>query len=387
MPLIDTQRRLGRTGAIRLGNRIPTGGTGRNGKPKTRPNKLDTFRVTSPHRVVADAVSQLFGGTVAQWSGPSGPEFEVITTVRELPILVPRQNIDPNYEMWGNRFKSRLCDGATERLRGTPCLCRRFDNHEHSWWKGVCGVCGVSESWRGEPHEHDYESGFCVTCGCRRPCKPTTRVNVMIRGVPASGVFKVESHGINAAAELPGFADMISQAPVPLPARLTMRYVDSLRLVVKPGGAETTESRKYWVPELNFDWLTPDMAYAGSGQLEQAARAQLEISGPQTLQAIGAAPERPADDTRQDDDQKLTPSKVAEIAVKCTNVAQVQQLWREAAADGVLNLEVSDMLTARAAELTPNQPARGKQDDDEPVDAVIVDEDEWPDVAPIGGAA
>jgi hypothetical protein len=369
MPLIDVQRRHVRTGAIRLGNRVPVSGS-----DKTRPNKLDSFRITSPHRAVIQAVASQFGGTVRPWVGGHGPEFEVITTVRELPVLLPQQLIDPNYELWGNKINQRLCDGQTERIRNTPCLCAQWDNHRHSFYgrsgSRACQICGLDESWLGQPHTHQYEHGLCVECGCRRPCKPTTRVNVMIRGVPSIGVFKVESHGINAAMDLTGFADLIAQTTIPLPARLVMEYVDQLRLMIGSNGQERTEARKFWVPRLFIDWLTPDMAYMESAQLEQAARAQIAISGApaQELQAIESAPEEP----------QLTADDIRKRAGACESIPEVQQLWKQVAAAKALDTEASKILTNRADELklstTPTPDV---------VDAGLVEE--WPETARPGG--
>lgn len=368
MPLIDVQRRIARTGAIRLGNRVPTGGTDRRGNPRTRPNKLETFRVTSPHRAVIEAVASLYGGTVQAWRGPSGPEFEVVTPAKELPVLVPPQQIDPNYELWGNKVRMRMCDGRTERIRSESCLCERFANHDHAYWQGVCTVCGLRQGWAGPGHEHHYEYGYCTTCGCRRPCKPTTRVNVMIRGVPAIGVFKVESHGFHAAAELTGLADMITRAPVPLPGMLGMRLEDQAKLVVN-GDGERTESRKFWVPEIRFDWLTPDMAYTGSARLEQAARAQIAASD-RTALAIEAAP-------ADDDEERLTVDDVKRLIREATNLKQVQQLWRDAHGAGVLDDELSRLLTAKADDFPVATSS------DETVDGEVVEED-WPEVRPAG---
>ncbi len=164
MPIADLQRRLTQIGVIRLGNKVLTGGVDRNGNPKSRPAKLDTFRMTSPSQTLIEAVAAEYGGTVQPWAGPSGPEFEVITTVRELPVLVPPQRIDPNYEAWGPGFRSRLCVGVRERLRNGPCLCRLGSNG----------------------HVHDFVAGLCE-CGASRDCKPTVRVSVMRRKIPSIG--------------------------------------------------------------------------------------------------------------------------------------------------------------------------------------------------------
>lgn len=367
MPLIDAQRRHNRTGAIRIGNQVPTGKFHKDGRPKMRPAKLDTFRVTSPHRDVVDAVADLFGGTVVPWEGPKGPEFEVVTRRRELPVLVPRQTIDPNYEMWGNRFRARLCDGARERIRNTPCLCTKWDDHDHDFRFGQnCAVCSVIRGREGAPHQHAYVSGFCSECGRRRACKPTTRVNVMIRGVPSIGVFKVESHGINAATRLPAMADMVAEAPVPLPATLGMRFEDQPRLVVDAGGRESVQVRQFWVPELHWDWLTPDMAYAGSARLEAAARAQIAASGGQeVLPALAAAPH--GDDPVDPDEPPLTPDDVRRELAACTNGMQVRELWNRAKASGIRDDRLADELKVKAATLPPiEQPPAPREPEPEP---------------------
>lgn len=387
MPILDLQRRLSRTGAIRLGDQVPTGTVSRDGKPRTRPNKLERFRITGPYRDVIEAAAKRFGGTVRPWRSPTGPEWEVYTTVQSLPVLVPSQRIDPNYEAWGNRIRIRICDGATERLRKTPCLCELWDNHDHRFSRGTCMFCGLAQDWDGDPHEHIFELGVCAICGCRRMCKPTTRVSVMLRGINADGVFKVESHGFNAAQGLPAYADIIAETPVPLPGILVMRKVDQLRLVVDASG-ERAESRQFWVPELRFPWLTPDMAFAGSRMLEQAARRQLESAEHDQLALTSAASEP------DPDDPELTPDDIIELAGKATNQAQVRQLWRDAAHHGAGNDDVAMALTARATEL---QAASRTEGDDDTLDGEVLDDapsadgpppvEDWPPVTPPADAA
>lgn len=276
MPIIDIQRRLTQLGVIRLGRKVA--GTGHNGQAIERPEKLDRFRITSPDRALVDAVAAKYGGTVGPWQGPNGPEFEVITDARELPVLVPPQRIDPNYEMWGPGFKNRLCDGQTERKRACPCLCLQGKNghvHDFEEFEGVCG------------------------CGATRECKPTTRLSVMLREIPGLGVMKIESHGRNAAAELPMSSDALENAPVPLPAMLVLRKVDKKRLTNAGRPNEKVESRSFYVPRLIFDWVTPEQAYGG--QIEAMARTALAGAAERGLAgadrpAIGSAPEQPAVD-------------------------------------------------------------------------------------------
>lgn len=278
MPLIDQQRRHATIGTIRMGQKVLTGKTDRNGKPSKKPVKLTTFRITSPNQDLIDQVAARFGGTVAAWDGHRGTEWETVTTTTKIPVLVPRQNIDPNYEFWGNGVKLRFCNGNTEKIRNKPCLCRTFGNHDHNWYNGRCMICSLPQTWKGEPHEHDFaDRGSCTICGCGRICKPTTRLSVMIHGVAGLGYFKIESHGINAALELPALSELISTIPAntPLPGVLSMRYEERIRIVIKDG-RETTQVHKFFVPDLLFPWLRPENLYAGSYAIAAAAKAGLD---------------------------------------------------------------------------------------------------------------
>jgi Recombination directionality factor-like len=348
MPIIDLQRRLLRTGAIRLGNKLVKKDSSgrpvldRKGYPVMYPNKLDTFRITSPHREIADAVAERFGGQVLSWQGPKGPEWEVITTCTKLPVFVPKQIIDPNYEFWGNKIKVRFCDGTTERIRGVPCLCQRWDNHEHRYNQGRCQFCGLDQKWQGEPHVHEFDQGECVICGCRRLCKPTIRVNVLIQGIPGIGVFKVESHGINAAIELPTLAEMISSTPIPLPAILGMRFEERSRMTK----AGEIEIRKFYVPELRFPWATPELMFADSPQLERAARQSLPATV--MLQAIGAAPELP---DQADEATQLTREDILNLIITASKVDTIRGLWADASKADCLDVPMRRLLADRAKEL------------------------------------
>lgn len=348
MPIIDLQRRLVRTGAIRLGNKVVkknadgTPALDRSGRPIMFPNKLDTFRVTSPHRDVAVAVADKFGGELLPWRGPKGPEWEVITTRSELEVLVPNQIIDTNYEFWGNKIKVRLCDGQLEKLRGEPCLCKRWDNHDHKYSRGRCLICKLDQKWSGEPHVHEFDMGECVVCGCSRACKPTTRVSVMIQGIPGIGVFKVESHGINAAMELPTLADIVRTAPMPLPGLLGMRFEEQSRLK-KDGEIEV---RKFYVPELRFPWAIPETLFATGQQLERAARDSITITP--TLAALEAAKPGEVD---ADSTVPVSREDVLRLALSARKVSEVRALWKGASCSGLIDKALERALSDRAREL------------------------------------
>jgi hypothetical protein len=320
MAIKQLQSRLTQVGVIRLGEKRKAA------SGKEYPAKLETFRVTSPSKPLIESVAALLGGEVRPWQSKTGPEWEVVTNATEIPVHVPPQVIDPNYELWGNGFRARLCDGETERIRDAACLCEaaarvRYERAKLSW-----------------PEDGLFDR-------TKDDCKPTTRITLMISDIPAgAGTFKLESHGMNAAAELPALSAAIAAANQPIPAtlRLQQREGGVMKIV---DGREKVEARKYAVPVLDFFGLfTPRQAF--SGQLESAI--QQAIGGAQ--QAIEAP--------------KPTEGDVLDQAEKLDAVEDLQQLWRQAGTDGVLTDAVKKVLQGRVAEI---QAAAAKASDGQAV--------------------
>ncbi|WP_433460734.1 hypothetical protein [Micromonospora sp. CA-248212] len=313
MPIKTLQRRLTQVGVIRLGEkRLSQRG-------KEYPAKLETLRFTSPSRSLIEAVTAKYGGEVKPWQHTTGPQFEVVTDAKTIPVLVPPQQIDPNYELWGNGFKSRHCDGETEKIRNASCLCDPV--------RAAAQAAG-----------RDLKPGDV--------CKPTTRMSLMLAEIPTLGTFKLESHGWNAAAELPMLAESIATAAQPIPARLELQHRE--KKLFHPGRPqnEQIESRTFMVPVLHFEFVTPAQAFGG--QIGQAARQAMVA---QHLAAIGAAPEQQADP------EKLTEAQVIDAAQRVSTIPQLQELWSTAGKDGALTDAAKDALKARAAELDPPKPA------------------------------
>ena len=199
-PIIDLQRRLVEVGRIRMGKKGDKG----------QPQKLDTWRLTSRDETRLSEVNRLYNGTgVFPWEGREG-EFECITGVDELPILIlPGQTLSQWHELWSGGGCQRRCDGQREILSDSPCLC-------------------------------DGESG-------ERKCKPTTRLSVMLPDVLGLGCWRLESHGYYAAVELSATAAMLEQATARgqlLPARLRIDQ----RRQVKDG-----RTTRYAVPVIDID--------------------------------------------------------------------------------------------------------------------------------------
>ena len=193
MPIIDLQMRQRELGRIRMGRK-----TGEKG----RPEKLDKFRFTSASKDLIDAIAALYGGTCAPWSNDGAAQFEVYTKANRVPILLPPQPISQWYELWSGGGCQRRCDGRTNVIGDTPCACP----------------------------EDPLDRAELAAKG--RACKPTTRLNVMLRDVPGIGVWRLESHGFHSAVELPMVAEFLAQATEAgtyLPAELALAARSSKR--------------------------------------------------------------------------------------------------------------------------------------------------------------
>lgn len=300
MPIIglkDAQKRATEVGRIRLGIKATVNG-------KERPQKLSTLRFTSPARHLIDEIGRLYGGEVKPWQSPSGPQWEVITTTDSVPVYVGRQLIDPWYEMGGNGYINRRCDGETEVKRNVPCLCKP-DNRE---------------------------------------CKPTTRLKVYLADVPGNGVFRLESHGWNAAEELGGdMADWIATLPdgIRLPGLLKVEPRREKKLVIERG-EEKIKTFDYMVPVLYFDQITSRQIAGGPASyapaIGAAERPALAAGPAQQVQAIAATPEPQVD--------------YFKLSNESRDADTVRALWKQAHQAGVLDDQLAEHLKARVADLT-----------------------------------
>ena len=213
MAILTLQRRARELGRIRIGQVV----AGSNGR--SRPEKLDRFRLTSASRPLLEKVAELYGGTVSEWTPANGgpTQWEVITEATRLPVLVPPQPVSQYYELWSGGGCQRRCDGERELLGDTPCQCSP------------------------DPAE--------------RECKPTTRLNVVLRDVEGIGVWRLESHGYYSAVELPEVAEFLARAQGYVAAYLALE-----ERVVK----RNNQTRRFMVPTLEVD-VTPAQLLSGDG--------------------------------------------------------------------------------------------------------------------------
>ncbi|MET7560598.1 hypothetical protein ABZS95_10375 [Streptomyces sp. NPDC005479] len=260
MPILDLQMRMRQLGEIRIGHAVDTGRTDKNNKPIKRPAKLNAFRFTSPSREILASVAGLYGGEVQPWTPANGgpSEFEVYSTSNRLPVLIPpRDAVSQWYEMYAGSKCVRRCDGQVEQKSDRPCMCNPD----------------------------------------KRTCKITTRVNIMLRDVPALGQWLLISKGFYAGVTLPPAAELLAQAGGYVAGWLGMEE----KLVVGEDGPN-----RFSIPTLDVE-ITPTELMAG-----KITGAPAVASGPERVAITGGRPD------------------YAALAAVATTPEQVGALWKQA---------------------------------------------------------
>jgi len=165
LSVIGIQRRLREAGRIRIGAKVPV-----RGGSKVRPSALGTFRLTSRQREPLDALAAHYGGDVHPWEGQEG-QWEVITEADALDVLLPPPAMgwSQAYELWSGGQCRRRCDGEREVIGDTECLC--------------------------DPEAPE--------------CQPHSRLSVLLARWPTAGLWRLETRGWHAAAELAGAVEIV----------------------------------------------------------------------------------------------------------------------------------------------------------------------------------
>jgi hypothetical protein len=276
-------QRLTQVGVIRLGQQLVS----KNGKKY--PAKLETLRFTVPVEAADRGRRRRVRREVKPWQAPTGPQWEVITGVKEIPVLVPPQRIDPNMEHWGNGYRSRMCDGETGAIRQKPCLC----------------AAAIAAGANGRS---------------RDVCKPTTRMSLMLAEIPSLGTWKLEAHGWNAAAELPTLAASIESAPQPIPARLEVQAGEE-DLRPERRRREQVESRCSW---------SRCCTSTGSPRRRRSAANWAPQPAPPWAARRGTARHRSGEGP-ESARRKFTPQEYMTLAESAEEIDDVRELWTDAA--------------------------------------------------------
>lgn len=280
MPIINLQKRSRELGRIRLGQKGDRG----------QPQKLDRFRFTSHSQALLTKIAELYGGDVREWTPAGGTQqWEVISGSARVPIMVPPQPVSQWYEFWTRAGCQHRCDGQTNVLTDEPC----------------------------NPEDPKHLEAIK---------KPTTRLNVVLRDVEGIGVWRVESHGFNAAIELPDVAEFLAQAG---------GYVNGWLALEQRTSIEQTDqgpkTRHYAVPIIEVD-VTPAQLMAGGGRIAAPALSGGPVGDRPALAAAG-------------------PDYVA-MAADLTSVEEVRALWKRAQEAGHLTQGLDEHLKRRAHEIT-----------------------------------
>lgn len=246
--LADIQAQQVEVGRIRLGTSTPK--VSRAGRAYNEPVKLDRFRLTSRSRQLIEHAAELYGGEPGEWTpqNSSGVQWEVIIERDWLGVIVPANACSQYYEQWaGGRCQVR-CDGTWELMTDEPC------------------VCGPDPT--------------------ARKCKPYTRLSLMLAEMPGVGIWRLETHGYNAAAELPAVADLLSAAGGNVPARLEMEQRSAE--VPDPKKPDKTVITTFMVPVLHVEATPAQLISVFQRPALEAATRDEE------LPALPASPAEPA---------------------------------------------------------------------------------------------
>jgi hypothetical protein len=217
--ILDLQRSIAEAGRIRIGHQVPTSGG------RTRPEKLEAFRLTSPDRRLIEAAARLLGGEVTPWQAPAGPQWQVFTKAIEIDVIVPPSAMafSQHYELWSAGGCARRCNGQTEELSQQACLC-------------------------------DPDA---------RECDIHTRLSIMIRDLPGLALWRIDTQGWYAARELAGAVEVIAMAAgrgIMIPARLLLEQ----RSVKRPGKDGKPQTLRFAVPRLD-PGITPGQLLLAGG--------------------------------------------------------------------------------------------------------------------------
>lgn len=225
---LGIQQRLVEIGRIRMGDKGPKG----------EPRKLGHWRLTSASRPLLEAAARIYGGTVRAWQGaPDDGMWELLTTSDTLDAMVPPtlNAYSQFFEEWSGGTCNLRCDGRFEQITEKAC-------------------------------DHGDHEGMRVT----------TRVSVILPKLPGLGVFRLETHGWNAAATLPSSLDLIGAVGRWVPAVIRLENRSSSTRDPK---TNRVLKRRFVVPVI-------DLVAASFADLLATGQASDEYAEP----ALGAGP-------------------------------------------------------------------------------------------------
>ena len=249
--LADIPQRTPELGRIRLGEK----------DDRNLPVKLRTFRLTSHSKALLDAAAKLYGGTVKAWDGaPDEGMWQVTTAASELDVLIPGAAgaVSQSYEVWKGGTCTRRCDGVTDAVSASPCVCK---------------VLGQEGPDRG--------------------CEVVTRFRVILPRVPGLGVWMLTTSGWMAATTLPSTLSLLARMTSGEWIPAVLRAEQRSKKVRDPQTGKVTTNR-FVVPVLDLPGATIGQLVEGAGLVDSPVPLDAVVPATAKERAVARAAQLPA---------------------------------------------------------------------------------------------
>ncbi|MEV5001987.1 hypothetical protein [Nocardioides sp. LML1-1-1.1] len=342
MPIITTQRRMAEHGRIRLGQKVT--GVSKAGREYTRPAKLDRFRFTSASQRQIDAIAAKYGGEARPWDNAGKGEFEVVTDATAIPVIVVKGGFSQWHEHWTKAGLQHRCDGEKD-VAGTFC----------------------------DPQDPDHIAAIE---------KPTTRLSVMLSEIESLGVWRMETKGWNAAAELPSVTELAMHVGDLVPA--TLGLAERSSIIQTDKGPQTS---RFVVPFLDLHVTKQRLVEIVGGPGGAPAIGGAGDAAPAIGQQHAALPAGEQREEQQGQEDLYAP--YADRMANCADLDALQAVWTDIVnarlvgtqapsnpqADPAKVAEITAAFKARADQIKASQEQGASPAADEPVEAELVPEE------------
>lgn len=244
-PINDIESRPPEAGRLRFG--ITVEGISKAGKKYKRPEAVDYWIFTSPHRNQIEALAEIYGGQVTEWNEPKAnppKQWKLTTDTNTIGVWLPADSLNISYEMWAGNTCERRCDGID---------------------------CWVS----------DMAGRSKVSCVCaeeegKAQCKAKSRLLVMLPGIPYAGMWRLDTSSEYFATEAPGMIAMVEQLQAQQAISKILLVLSGRQQVVNENGRKVT--KQFVIPTIQLaespQQIVDGLAQVGSRQA---------IDGPKVL--------------------------------------------------------------------------------------------------------
>lgn len=287
--ILTLQRQARELGRLRSGYTDTSGA-------KPRPVRSETWILTSHNEDYVKAAATLWGGTPEKWQplGAGAQQYRVITETNAIDALMPPGDpLSQTAEMWNKGGCVRRCDGITEQLTDSPCLC----------------VAQFGSDFYMQPKD--------------KRCNTTTRLSLILPQMPDVGVFRAETHGFYAANEIAATVDVIRSATggnslVPVSLRIEPR--------TRVSGGQT---RQFPVIVLGLRGITAGQILSGTSPgLALNSNGSVDLRTGEITQAKAIEPAPSCDD-------------LIHRTLNARTSQEVRDIWADATEAGCIDSEVT----------------------------------------------